>query len=241
MLGQRRASRPRSSSRAPPPAGRASSALEGAYHGCTLRQLRADERRARSAIRSGPTCPGVETLPFGDVDALARALARRRRRRRWWSSRSRARAACGRCPRRTSQALCELTARHGALLVADEVQTGLGRTGRFLASETWPRRPDVVLLAKALGGGLRADLGDADATASCSSAPTAATSRSARRTTRTFGGNARAAVAALATLDLLTDELIARVREHGRAASGASWHEALAGSPLFERGARAPA
>src|SRR6185369_14126262 len=52
------------------------------------------------------------------------------------------------------EALCELTQRHGAVLVADEVQTGLGRSGRFLASELWPRRPDVALLAKTLGGGL---------------------------------------------------------------------------------------
>ena len=51
-------------------------------------------------------------------------------------------------------ALCELTLRHGTLLVADEVQTGLGRAGRFLASEVWPRRPDAVVLAKQLGGGL---------------------------------------------------------------------------------------
>ena len=49
---------------------------------------------------------------------------------------------------------CELTAKHGALLVADEIQTGLGRTGRFLASEVWPRRPDALILGKHLGGGL---------------------------------------------------------------------------------------
>lgn len=46
-----------------------------------------------------------------------------------------------------------LCRRHGALLVADEIQTGLGRTGRFLASEHWAVEPDMVLLAKALSGG----------------------------------------------------------------------------------------
>ena len=47
-------------------------------------------------------------------------------------------------------ALCR---RHGTLFVADEIQTGLGRTGRFLAVEHWGVEPDMVLLAKALSGG----------------------------------------------------------------------------------------
>ena len=47
----------------------------------------------------------------------------------------------------------ELCRRHGTLFVADEVQTGLGRTGRFLAVEHWNVEPDMVLLAKTLSGG----------------------------------------------------------------------------------------
>jgi ornithine--oxo-acid transaminase len=49
-----------------------------------------------------------------------------------------------------AQRLCR---KHGALFVADEIQTGLGRTGRFLACEHWGVEPDMVLLAKALSGG----------------------------------------------------------------------------------------
>ena len=47
-------------------------------------------------------------------------------------------------------ALCR---KYGTLFVADEIQTGLGRTGRFLASEHWGIEPDMVLLAKSLSGG----------------------------------------------------------------------------------------
>jgi ornithine--oxo-acid transaminase len=49
--------------------------------------------------------------------------------------------------------LARLCRRHGTLLVADEIQTGLGRTGRFLAVEHWNVEPDLVLLAKSLSGG----------------------------------------------------------------------------------------
>jgi 4-aminobutyrate aminotransferase len=106
------------------------------------------------------------------------------------------------------QGLREICRRHGALLIADEVQTGLGRTGKMFAVEHWGVVPDVICLAKALGGGLplgamlaRADLVDAW--------PPAAQGT-------TFGGNPVACRAGLATLQVIQEEnLMARAVEVG--------------------------
>ena len=99
----------------------------------------------------GPLLPACASVPFGDLAALEAALAPRR-------------AAAfvvepiqgkgvnmpGDGYLAAAAALCR---RHGTLFVADEIQTGLGRTGRFLAVEHWGVEPDLVLLAKALSGG----------------------------------------------------------------------------------------
>jgi len=108
------------------------------------------------------------------------------------------------------QGLREICDRHGALLIADEVQTGLGRTGKMFAVEHWGIVPDVMCLAKPLGGGLplggilaKSELADAWPPAAHGS---------------TFGGNPVACKAGLATLrvvqqeDLLSNAV--RVGEH---------------------------
>jgi 4-aminobutyrate aminotransferase len=90
------------------------------------------------------------------------------------------------------RALCD---RHGILLIADEVQSGIGRTGRMFACEHWDVAPDVVTLAKGLGSGLPIGM-------------VVAKKRVMERWTRgahgnTFGGNPLCCAAALATLDLV--------------------------------------
>ena len=105
---------------------------------------------------------------------------------------------------------------HGALLVADEVQTALGRCGRFLASETWPRRPDVALLAKTLGGGL-VPISAMLAQRSMFERAYGENFFIGESHNTTFGYNGLSCVAALATLDLVTDELIANVDRRGDA------------------------
>ncbi len=102
--------------------------------------------------------------------------------------------------------LRELTQRHGILLVTDEVQSGMGRTGRMLAAEHWGVQPDVVCLAKGIASGM--PLGAFVAGAEHMSwAPGSHGS--------TFGGNPVACAAALATLDLLEEGLIDNAREVG--------------------------
>lgn len=102
-------------------------------------------------------------------------------------------------PRKFFDELTAVARRHGILLIADEVQSGMGRTGRFFASEHFGFDPDIVTLAKGIASGL----------------PLAATIARAELMTwppgahaSTFGGNPVAVAASLATLELLKRELL---------------------------------
>jgi 4-aminobutyrate aminotransferase len=95
--------------------------------------------------------------------------------------------------------LRELTGKHGILLIADEVQSGMGRTGHLLAVEHWDVEPDVVCLAKGIASGL--PLGAFVARAEQMSWPPGSHGS-------TFGGNPVACAAALVTLDLLEEGLM---------------------------------
>ncbi|MGO4616864.1 acetylornithine transaminase [Nocardia sp. 2YAB30] len=103
----------------------------------------------------------------------------------------------------------EITARHGALLVLDEVQTGIGRTGTFYAHQAVGIVPDVITLAKGLGGGLPIGA-------------VLANGRAAELLTpglhgTTFGGNPVCAAAALAVLRTIDDtDLLSHVQSVGK-------------------------
>ena len=106
--------------------------------------------------------------------------------------------------------LAEICHERGALLIVDEVQTGFGRTGRLFASQHYGVEPDILCLAKALGGGL--PMG-----AICLGQRVYASGRISKGVHgTTFGGNPVACAAALATLDILEREnLSARAAELG--------------------------
>lgn len=104
------------------------------------------------------------------------------------------------------QRLREFTAKNGILLIVDEIQSGMGRTGKFLAIENFSVEPDIVLLAKGLASGL----------------PLGAVISKKKYMTweagthgSTFGGNPIACEAALATLDLIDEELMANAVKTG--------------------------
>src|SRR6266851_4989935 len=103
----------------------------------------------------------------------------------------------------------------GTLFACDEVQTGIGRTGRFLALEHWELEPDIVCVAKALSGGL-VPIGAVLVSRAAFDRVFDGMERAVRHGS-TFGGNDLAAAAALATLRVLDREgLVARAEEMGR-------------------------
>ena len=99
--------------------------------------------------------------------------------------------------------------RGGALLIFDEIQTGVGRTGSLWAYQQTPVRPDLITTAKALGGGL--PIG------ACVAGPEASEVLEPGDHGSTFAGGTVASAAALAVLDLVDDpSLLRRVRDLGR-------------------------
>jgi acetylornithine/succinyldiaminopimelate/putrescine aminotransferase/predicted amino acid dehydrogenase len=129
-------------------------AATGAYHGKTLGALSLTGR-AEHAEGFGPLAPGFDHVPFGDADALEARLARA----------PGPFAALFLEPIQGEGGVIvppagylararELCSRHGVALVVDEIQTGLGRTGRLFACEAEAVTPDVLLIGKGLGGGL---------------------------------------------------------------------------------------
>jgi 4-aminobutyrate aminotransferase len=109
-------------------------------------------------------------------------------------------------PKAFLQGLRELTAKHGILLVVDEVQSGMGRTGKMFASEHFDLKGDIVTIAKGIASGL--PLGVACARAEVMSWPPGAHAS-------TFGGNPVSCAAANATIKLLKDSLVANAAAVG--------------------------
>jgi ornithine--oxo-acid transaminase len=173
----------------------------------------------------GPLLPGATQVPFGDIEALRREL------RRGDVASFIVEPIQGKGVNVASEAYwqeaAELCRRYKTLLVTDEVQTGMGRTGRFFCHEHYGLRPDIITVSKALSGGLipvGAMLCTDDVFLKVFSSMDRAMVHSS-----TFGRNQLAMVAALATLQAFDDEdIVDRARR-----TGESFEKKL--QPLLER------
>jgi ornithine--oxo-acid transaminase len=162
--------------------------------------------------RYGPFLPGCDPVPFGDLDALRRELQQGDV-AAFLVEPVQGKGVVTPPPDYLpeAQALCR---RHGTLLCVDEVQTGLGRTGRFLALEHWGLEPDMILVSKALSGGY-VPVGAILSSRDVFDAVFDSMERSVAHGS-TFGQNDLAAAAALATLSEIDDAgLVERARVLG--------------------------
>ncbi|QFS91878.1 Acetylornithine aminotransferase [Mycobacterium sp. THAF192] len=184
-------------------------AAEGAFHGRTMGSLALTGQPSKQAPFA-PLPGDVTFVPYGDVDALRAAV----------DSGTAAvflepimgEGGVVVPPAGYLAAARDITAEHGALLVLDEVQTGVGRTGAFFAHQHDGVTPDVVTLAKGLGGGL--PIGACLAIGATAELLTPGLHGS------TFGGNPVCTAAALAVLQALADErLIERADVLGKTLS----------------------
>ncbi len=178
---------------------------EGCFHGRTTTIVSfSTDASARRGF--GPFTPGFRPVPFGDVAAIEAAIDETTAAVLLEPVQGEAGVIIP--PAGYLAAVRAVCDRHGVLLIADEIQSGLGRTGRTLACEHDQVRPDLVLLGKALGGGIvpiSAVVGRRDVIATLEPGSHGST----------FGGNPLACAVAREVIAMLrTDEpqRLARVR-----------------------------
>ncbi len=179
--------------------------LDGAFHGRTVATLAATPRLAREDL-FGPLPGGFVAVPRDDPSALRAAVDERAA--AVLVEPIQGEAGVFPVADEVLAAARDACDERGALLVFDEVQTGMGRTGSLWAYQQLDVRPDVITTAKALGGGLPVG--------ACVTSPEVEPLLGPGEHGSTFGGGAIAARAALAALDVLDDPgLLARVRALG--------------------------
>ncbi len=175
----------------------------GAFHGRTMGSLALTGQPSKAAAFA-PLPGGVRHVPYGDADALAGVVSDQ-------TAMVLLEPMLGEggvlpAPAGYLATAASAAATAGALFAVDEVQTGTGRTGHWFAHQADGLQPDVITLAKSLGGGL--PMGALLAFGPAAELMTAGSHGS------TFGGNPIVAAAALAVLDTIRDEgLLERAKE----------------------------
>jgi acetylornithine/succinyldiaminopimelate/putrescine aminotransferase len=179
--------------------------LDGAFHGRTMGSLSATP--GLSANESfAPYLPGFHAVPRDDSDALRQAVGERTA--AVMLEPIQGETGVNVIPDEMIVAAREACDAAGALLLFDEIQTGMGRTGSLWAYEQLPARPDVITTAKALGGGLPVG--------ACVATPEAAGVLERGDHGSTFAGGPLVAAASLAAFGVIDDpELLRRVRDLG--------------------------
>lgn len=177
----------------------------GSFHGKTLGSLSVSGREIYKKPFE-PLLPGCEQVPFGDVEAMDKAVDE--------STAGvilepiQGEGGVNIPPDDYLMKVREICNAKGALLILDEVQTGLGRCGRMFACELWSVVPDIMCLAKALGGGVMpigATIARPEIWSIFQENPLIHSS--------TFGGNPLACAAGLATLEVLEEEKLPKRAE----------------------------
>ena len=181
--------------------------FEGAFHGRTLAALAATGNR-KYLDGFGPPMPGFDQVPFADLEAVKKAVGPE-------TAAILIEPVMGEggvrvVPHTFLRALRKLCDDNGLLLIFDEIQTGMGRTGDLFAYQHTGVTPDIMTVAKALGGGF--PVGACLATTEAGKGMTAGTHGS------TFGGNPLAMAVGNAVMDVVTaDGFLDRVRQNSLA------------------------
>jgi acetylornithine/N-succinyldiaminopimelate aminotransferase len=166
--------------------------FEGAFHGRTLATIAAGGQ-AKYLEGFGPKVDGFDQVPFGDHEALKAAIGPETA--GILIEPVQGEGGIRPVPPQCLRGLRELCDAHGLLLILDEVQCGIGRTGRLFAHEWAGITPDIMAIAKGIGGGF--PIGACLATETAAAGMTAGTHGS------TFGGNPLATAVGNAVLDVV--------------------------------------
>jgi 4-aminobutyrate aminotransferase len=190
-------------------------AFLGAFHGRSYGSVSLTASKSKYHAHFGPLLPGVYHVPFGSVglDELENRVFKRLIPADEFAAvfvePVQGEGGYVIPDRDFLPRLRRICDQHGILLVADEVQSGMGRTGRMWAMEHWNVQPDILLAAKGIASGL--PLGAIVARAEIMNWPVGAHGS-------TFGGNPVSCAAALATIRLLEEGLIENARDRGEQA-----------------------
>jgi acetylornithine/N-succinyldiaminopimelate aminotransferase len=169
--------------------------FEGSFHGRTIAAISAAGSE-KLTNGFGPLLPGFDILPWGDHEALERAIGPETA--AIMIEPVQGEGGIRPLPEQCLKGLRALCDANGILLILDEIQCGMGRTGRLFAHEWAGVTPDIMAVAKGIGGGF--PLGACLATEAAAAGMTAGTHGT------TYGGNPLACAIGVAVLDVMAEE-----------------------------------